>query len=362
MTLSNIEIEAKKQLTKEAYDYIARGSGDEVTMDANRNAFNKWTIRPRVLRDVNERNLETSLFGQTLKAPVLLAPIGVQRIAHPEGELATARAAASIGIPYIVSSASSYSMEEIAKEMGNHTRWFQLYCSTEDSVTESLVRRAEANGYSAIVITVDTPMLGVRKTDYLNNYSPLSEGHGCGNYLTDPAFCALLAKSPIEDKAAALQKQIDIIDQPSLNWDDLKKIRTYTTLPIVLKGILHPDDAQLALDYGVDGIIVSNHGGRQLDHCIASLDALQDIQKIIQGRIPVLIDSGIRNGTDIIKALALGANAVLLGRPYIYGLATGGQAGTEQVITDLLHELDVSMALTGMRSIGEIDDSILARN
>lgn len=362
MTQSNLETEAKNKIKKEAFDYIARGSGDEVTMEENRKAFNKWTIRPRVLRDVSKRNLEISLFGQTSKAPVLLAPIGVQRIAHPEGELASARAAASTGIPYIVSSASSYSMEEIAEEMGNHPRWFQLYCSTEDSVTESLAKRAEASGYSAIVITVDTPMLGVRKTDSLNNYSPLSEGHGCGNYLTDPAFCALLEKSPDEDKTAALQKQNDIIDQPSLNWEDLKKIRTYTTLPILLKGILHPADAQLALDYGVDGIIVSNHGGRQLDHCIASLDALPDIQKVIQGRIPVLLDSGIRNGTDIIKALALGANAVLLGRPYIYGLATGGQAGTEQVITDLLHELDVSMALTGMRSIEEIDDSILVRN
>ncbi|WP_186668191.1 alpha-hydroxy-acid oxidizing protein [Sporosarcina sp. BP05] len=362
MAQSYLEIEAGKKLSKEAFDYIARGSGEEVTMDANRKAFDKWTIRPRVLRNVSKRDFSVSLFGKTLKTPVFLAPIGVQRIAHPEGELASARAAASMGIPYIVSSVSSNSMEEIAEVMGNHLRWFQLYCSIEESVTESFVKRAEASGYSAIVITVDTPMLGIRKMDLLNNYSPLSGGYGCGNYITDPAFCNLLEKSPFEDKEAALQKQYDIIDQPNLNWLDLKKIRSYTTLPILLKGILHPDDAQLALDYGVDGIIVSNHGGRQLDQCIASLDALPEISEVIQGRIPILIDSGIRNGTDVVKALALGADCVLVGRPYIYGLATGGQDGVEKVLTHLLHEFDISMALAGICSIDEIEDSALVRN
>ena len=228
-------------------------------------------------------------------------------------------------------------------------------------MTESLVKRAEAYGYSAIVITVDTPMLGVRETDHINAYSPLSEGNGSGNYITDPAFCKLLDKSPDEDREAAYVKQIEIIDRPSLNWEDLRKIRSFTTLPILLKGILHPADAQLAMDYGVDGIIVSNHGGRQLDHCIASLDALKDISDVVKGRIPVLLDSGIRRGTDVLKALALGADAVLLGRPYIYGLADEGEEGVERVIAQVLHELDVSLALTGAKSIRELDESILVR-
>lgn len=356
---SNMEIKAREKLRKEAFDYIARGAGEEATMKANREAFNKWKIRPRVLQDVSKRDFSISLLGQKVQSPVLLAPIGVQRIAHPEGELASARVAAAMGIPFIVSSVSSYSMEEIAQQMGDQPRWFQLYCSLEESVTESLVKRADASGYSAIVITVDTPILGVRETDRVNAYSPLSEGNGSGNYITDPAFCKLLDKSPFDDREAAYLKQIEIIDRPSLNWEELRKIRSYSSLPILLKGILHPADAQLALDYGVDGIIVSNHGGRQLDHCIASLDALKEVSDVIKGRIPILLDSGIRRGTDILKALALGADAVLLGRPYIYGLATGGEEGVEQVIAELLHELDVSMALAGARTISELDGSIL---
>lgn len=356
-----LEEKARKILRKEAFDYIARGAGAEATMRANREVFNKWKIRPRVLRDVTERDFSISLFEQIIQSPVLLAPIGVQKIAHPEGELASASAAAAMNIPYIVSSASSYSMEEIALQMGDKPRWFQLYCSLEGSVTQSLVKRAEASGYSAIVITVDTPMLGVRETDHVNGYSPLNEGNGSGNYITDPAFHKLLDKLPIEDMEAAYSKQIEIIDRPSLNWKDLSEIRSYTTLPILLKGILHPSDAQLALDFGVDGIIVSNHGGRQLDHCISTLDALKDVIEVVNGRIPVLMDSGIRHGTDVLIALALGADAVLLGRPYIYGLAIAGKEGVERVITQLLHELDVSMALTGARSIRELDSSIIVQ-
>ena len=359
---SPLEAQAYEKLRKEAFDYIARGAGVEATMQENRHAFDKWKIRPRVLRDVSARDLSVSLFNQTMKTPILLAPIGVQRIAHPEGELASAKTAGALDIPYIVSSAASYSMEEIAQVMDNSTRWFQLYCSLEESVTESFVRRAEASGYSAIVITVDTPTLGIRETDRRNGYSPLAEGNGCGHYITDPAFCSLLEKSPAEDLKAALLKQREIIDRPSLNWDELKKIRSYTKLPILLKGILHPDDAQLALEYEVDGIIVSNHGGRQLDHCISSLDALPDICEIINGRIPILIDSGIRSGVDVFKAIALGADAVLLGRPYIYGLAVDGEAGVEQVIENILHELDVSMMIASVRSISEINSQLLVRS
>ena len=357
-----LESQAYEKMRREAFDYIARGAGVEATMQENRHAFDKWKIRPRVLRDVSKRDMSVSLFHQTMKTPILLAPIGVQRIAHPQGEIASAKAAGTLEVPYIVSSAASYSMEEIANVMGDNTRWFQLYCSLENCVTESLVKRAEANGYSAIVITVDTPTIGIREADLRNNYSPLAEGNGCGNYLSDPAFCSLLEKSPEEDLEAALQKQSEIIDRPSLNWGELEKIRSYTSLPILLKGILHPDDAKIALDHDVDGIIVSNHGGRQLDHCISSLDALPDICEVVNGRIPVLLDSGIRSGVDIFKAIALGADAVLLGRPYIYGLAVDGEAGVERVIENFLHELDVSMMIASVSSISEINSQLLVKS
>ncbi len=358
---SDLEAQAYEKIRKEAFDYIARGAGDEATMQENLSAFDKWKIRPRVLRDVSKRDLTTSLFGTTQKTPILLAPIGVQRIAHPNGELASAGAAKSLGVPFVISSVSSYSMDEIAEASGNNTRWFQLYCSPENSVTESLVKRAEQNGYSAIVITVDTPQLGIRKSDHSNNYSPLAEGNGCGNYLSDAAFCGLLEKSPSEDMEAALIKQSELMDRHTLDWDILSEIRSYTKLPILLKGILHPEDAQLALEYGVDGIVVSNHGGRQLDHCISSLDALPDICQVVNGRIPVLLDSGIRSGVDVFKAIALGADAVLLGRPYIYGLAVDGEAGAKRIIENILHELEVSMTLAGVRSLSEINAGLLIK-
>ncbi|MDW0110922.1 alpha-hydroxy-acid oxidizing protein [Sporosarcina aquimarina] len=356
---SLLERKAFERIRREAFDYIARGAGSEATMKENLGAFSKWKIRPRVLRNVAEIDLSTTLFNRKLSSPFLFAPIGVQRIAHPDGELASARVAKATDVPFVVSSAASYSMEEIASELEESTRWFQLYCSLEDTVTKSLVNRAEANGYSAIVITVDTPVLGIRETDAHNQYSPLEEGDGCGNYLNDPAFRALLARPPEADMKAALQKQIDIIDQPGLDWDELKKIRRMTKLPILLKGILHPEDAKLALEHNIDGIIVSNHGGRQLDHCIASLDALPDIAQVIQKRIPILLDSGIRTGVDVFKALALGADAVLLGRPFIYGLAVNGEAGVRQVIHKIRHELETSMALAGARTIQEINSDLL---
>lgn len=356
---SLLEKRAFEKMRREAFDYIARGAGSEATMQENLLAFSKWKIRPRVLRNVAQIDMTSTLFELKLPMPLFFAPIGVQRIAHPEGELATARAAEKVNVPLVVSSAASYSMEEIANESGNSSRWFQLYCSLEETVTKSLVERAEANGYSAIVITVDTPVLGIRESDARNQYSPLEEGHGCGNYLNDPAFLSLLDHSPEEDRKAALQKQMDIIDRPGLDWDELKKVREMTSLPILLKGILHPEDAKLALENNMYGIIVSNHGGRQLDHCISSLDALQDIKQIVGGRIPILLDSGIRTGVDVFKALALGADAVLLGRPLIYGLAVDGEDGILHVVHKILHELEISMALAGVRTIQEINSDLL---
>ncbi|WLD93827.1 alpha-hydroxy-acid oxidizing protein [Alkalihalobacillus sp. AL-G] len=351
---------AENILQKEAFEYIARGSGEEATLRSNRKAFNNWQISHRVLRNVSNRELSISLFGKRISSPLLLAPIGVQTIAHPEGELASARAAADMDIPFITSTAATYSMEEIANEMGDSPRWFQLYNSNNDRVTESMVKRAEACGYSAIVVTVDTPVLGHREFDLQNSYSPLKEGKGNGNYISDPAFCEMLEKSPRKDMKAAIQKQMELFENPSLTWEDIEKIRKYSKLPILLKGIVDPEDAKIALNY-VDGLIVSNHGGRQLDHGIASLDALEKICQVIQGEIPVLFDSGIRRGTDVLKAIALGASAVLLGRPFMYGLATGGEAGVKRVIQQIQKELDVSMALSGVRSINEIDSSLLVR-
>ncbi len=250
-------------------------------------------------------------------------------------------------------------MEAIAEQLGESTRWFQLYCSLEDNVTKSLVQRAETNGYTAIVITVDTPKLGLREADASNDYSPLEEGEGCGNYITDPAFRALLEQTPEADMKAALQKQADIIDQPGLDWDLLKKVRQMTSLPIVLKGILHPQDAKLAIENNISGIIVSNHGGRQLDQCVAALDALPDIKKIVGNGIPILLDSGVRTGIDVFKALALGADAVMIGRPLIYGLVTDGEEGVKQVVQKILLELENTMALAGVLNIQEINSDFI---
>ncbi|MET3696891.1 isopentenyl diphosphate isomerase/L-lactate dehydrogenase-like FMN-dependent dehydrogenase [Bacillus oleivorans] len=352
---------AKEILNKEVFDYIARGSGEEATMKANQEAFNQWKIVPRILRDVSKRDTSISLFGYKMKSPILLAPVGVQIIAHPDGELATARAAAKMRIPLITSSASTFSMEEIAQEMGDSPRWFQLFLSNQDRITKSMVKRAEASGYTAIVVTVDMPVLGFRECDITHGYSPIDEGKGIGNYLSDPAFCKLLEKSPQEDMMAAIKKQGELLENPTLKWEDVRKLRKYTKLPILLKGIVHPDDAKLAIQYKADGIIVSNHGGRQLDHAIASLDALEQVCQVVQGKIPVLFDSGIRRGTDIIKAIALGATAVLIGRPYIYGLVAAGEEGVIKVMKQILKELDISMALAGLSSMAEINKSILVR-
>lgn len=356
---SVMERKAYEKIPKKAFDYIARGAGTEATMKDNLLAFSKLKIRPRVLRTVSKIDMTIMMFNQELSSPLLFAPIGVQRIAHPEGELASARAARDSDIPIVVSSASSYSMEAIAEQLGESTRWFQLYCSLEDTVTKSLVQRAETNGYTAIVITVDTPKLGLREADASNDYSPLEEGEGCGNYITDPAFRALLEQTPEADMKAALQKQADIIDQPGLDWDLLKKVRQMTSLPIVLKGILHPQDAKLAIENNINGIIVSNHGGRQLDQCVAALDALPDIKKIVGNGIPILLDSGVRTGIDVFKALALGADAVMIGRPLIYGLVTDGEEGVKQVVQKILHELENTMALAGVRNIQEINSDFI---
>jgi lactate 2-monooxygenase len=354
------EARAKEKLPAPQFYYIAGGAGAGDTMRANRAAFDRWRIVPRMLRDVTERQLGITLFGQQIPYPVLLAPIGVQSIIHPDGESGAGRAAASLGIPFIASTASTHPLERIAEACGDGPRWYQLYWSKDPDVTRSLIQRAERAGYSALVVTLDTPMMAWRERDLEHTYLPFLLGEGIGNYLTDPAFRAKLSKPPEEDPAGAIALWTTLFGNPGLTWSDLTWLRQQTRLPILLKGILHPDDALLALHHGVDGLIVSNHGGRQVDGAIAALDALVDIVRVVQGRIPVLMDSGIRRGADIVKALALGATAVLIGRPYAYGLAVAGEAGVRRVLRNLLAEFDLTMALSGRRSIAELDPSVLA--
>ncbi|WP_078378806.1 alpha-hydroxy-acid oxidizing protein [Sutcliffiella halmapala] len=369
--LSNIEMPysyslleklASESIEINPFTYVNSGAGGELTLRANENAFENWSIVPTVLNDVSARDSAVTVLGTVFPSAFGLAPVGVQGIFHSEGELASARAAASLGVPYIASTLSTFSLEEIAKVSGDSPKWFQLYWSKDIEITLSMVDRAEAAGYSAIVITVDTALLGNRERDLNNNYSPFMLGKGSANYLHDPVFQSRLATATHKDESATIKKIIDIMFTPSLSWDDLRTIKSHTSLPILIKGILHEDDARKALHYGVDGIIVSNHGGRQLDGCIASLEALPNVADAIQGEIPILMDSGIRRGADVIKAKALGATAVLIGRPYIYGLAIAGEKGVSHVLNSLNKDIDISLALTGKTSMEMVNRSILRRN
>jgi lactate 2-monooxygenase len=313
-----------------------------------------------MLRDVATRDLTVTVAGTELPAPVLLAPIGVQSIVHADGELATSRAAAALGLPMVVSSASAHTMEEVAEAGGEAPRWYQLYWPNDPGLAESLVTRAEAAGYAAIVVTVDTFIPGWKPRDLQQAWLPFLEGVGNANYLQDPVFRSQLARPPEEDLAAAIGHYLGVYVNPSLTWDDLAWLRERTSLPILLKGILHPGDAREAARRGVDGIVVSNHGGRQVDGAIAALDALPGVAEAAGDDLAVLFDSGVRSGADVLKALALGADAVLLGRPYIWGLALDGQGGVETVLRMLLAELDLTLALSGYASLAELDRSALA--
>jgi L-lactate dehydrogenase (cytochrome) len=341
--------------------YVWAGAGTEDTMRANLDAFRRWRIVPRMLRDVSERSLETTVLGTAMPAPVLLAPIGVQAIVHDEGELATARAAASVGLPVIASSAAAHTMEETAEQNGEGSRWFQLYWPNDRELCESFVRRAEAAGYAALVVTLDTFVPGWKPRDLQEAWLPFLEGVGNANYLQDPVFRAALDETPEANLGAAIGHYLGIYVNPALTWDDLEWLRGVTELPILLKGILHPDDAREAVRRDVQGVIVSNHGGRQVDGAVASLDALPGVVDAVGDEAAVLLDSGIRSGADVFKALALGADAVLLGRPYLWGLALGGQAGVEAVLRRLLAEFDLTMALSGCARLGDLGPDALVR-
>jgi lactate 2-monooxygenase len=383
---ARLEQLAQSSMSAEAFAFVAGGAGDEETMRANRRAFDRVAIVPRMLRDVSSRDTSVELFGRRLPAPVLLAPIGVLELAHRDADLAAGRAAASVGVPAIFSSQASVPMETVATAMGDAPRWFQLYWSTRDELVESFVTRAERCGCEAIVITLDTTLLGWRTRDLELAYLPFLRGLGLAQYTSDPVFCEIVrqrGRGPSSQRPtlaglrtlrelrrnvreleprAAVQAFTEIYSRPSLRWEDLLRIRDLTSLPVLLKGILHPDDARRAVETGFDGLIVSNHGGRQLDGAVATLDALPPIVEVVGNRIPVLLDSGIRSGSDVLKALALGASAVLLGRPYVYGLAVAGEAGVREVLLNLLADFDLALGLSGATAVSDLEEATLTRS
>jgi len=357
-----LERDAYRLLAAGPRGYIKGGAGLGETMRANRDAFEHWRIVPRMLRDVSQRTLARELLGTPLPAPVLLAPIGVQTLAHPEGELAAVRAAAEVGVPFVTSTAGSHTLEDIAQAAGELPCWYQLYWPRDRELARSFVQRAQAAGYRAIVLTLDTWMLGWRPADLTNGFLPFLWGEGNCNYLQDPVFRAALPAPPEENMQAAIGHWAWQFANPAITWGDLEFLHEITDLPLVLKGILHPDDARLAVEHGAQGVIVSNHGGRQVDGAIGALDALPGVVDAVDGRCEVLFDSGIRSGADALKALALGASAVLLGRPYIWGLALGGQTGVVEVLRSFLGDLDLAMALSGYAAIDEVGRDALARS
>lgn len=353
------EERARKVLSDEAYWYVAGAAGGGDTMRANRDAFFRWRIRPRMLTDVTERDISVEMFSRRFPVPVLLAPLGVQGILHAEGEAAPARAAAAVGVPLILSNVSSITLEEVAAAMGDSPHWFQLYPGRNRDVMLSAIERAEAAGYSAIVVTLDTKMLGWREADLKGGYLPFLKGQGIANYLSDPAFRALLPRTPEEDPRAAILLFLSLFGNPAMSWSDIEWIRSKTRLPLLLKGILDPDDARMAIDKGADGVIVSNHGGRQVDGAVAALDALPGVVDAVGADVAVLMDSGVRRGADVMKAIALGARAVLVGRPYAYALAAGGEDAVRHYLRCLIADVDINLALSGRKSLSELDRSAL---
>jgi len=389
-----LEAAARQRLSPQAYAYVAGGAGREDTMSANRAAFGKWSIVPRMLADVAGRDISCSLFGRPLAWPLVLCPVGVLELAHPDADLAVARAARAAGVPMIFSNQASCNMEACAAVMGDSPRWFQLYWSRSNELAASLVSRAERCGCEAIVITLDTPLLGWRIRDLELGYLPFLEGRGLAQYFSDPVFQRLIddpgefaedaeppkvtpralklyldlcrrfpgpllqnlrSRRPLE----AVRRFMRVYTRLDMTFEKLAFLRERTKLPLLLKGILHPDDARQALEAGIDGIIVSNHGGRQVDGALAALEALPKVVEAVGGRVPVIFDSGIRGGADIFKALCLGATAVGLGRPYVWGLALGGQGGVEEVLGNLRADFELSLSLSGCRSLADLSSARL---
>lgn len=391
---------ARKALSTEAFAYIAGGAGAERTMTANRDAFRRWQVWPRPLRDVAQRDLGVDFLGTRRPTPLLLAPLGVMEMAHADADLAVARAAAALGVPYTLSNQASFPMEQVVDAAPGGSRLFQLYWSASDDLNRSLLARAEASGCEAIVVTLDTHLLGWRTRDLDLAYLPFTRGMGIAQYTSDPVFQQLVREraaapkgdapavkvtpkavaaaltiarkgAPLTDGGslrdnlrsplprAAVETFLDVFSTPALTWGDLAKAREWTSLPIILKGIVHPDDAQAALDAGVDGIWISNHGGRQIDQSVPTLDVLPEIAERVAGRVPIVFDSGVRGGADAVIALALGATVVALGRPYAYGLGIAGETGVREVVRNVLAELDITLGLAGLTAVDQLDRDTL---
>lgn len=351
---------AEQCLDAKAAGYLLGNAGAEDTAAANRDAFACWRIRPRVLRDVSRRDWSCRIGDCPLTWPVLLAPVGAQGILHPAGERATAEAAAAADTPFILSTVSSATLEDVAALLPARLRWFQLYCGRDWEVMASLVARAERQDYQALVVTVDTPMLGWRPRDLQNAYLPFLEGQGLANYWTDPAFRAKLGGDPAEQPERAVELFLATFVNPAFTWHDLTRLVHLTRLPVLVKGLTHPDDARDAVRAGARGIVVSTHGGRQLDGAVPALQALPAVVAAVGDRVPVLFDSGIRHGADVVKALALGARAVLWGRPYAAALAVAGAAGVQQSLLDLRAEMDLTLAMAGVTRLDEVGPAMLA--
>jgi lactate 2-monooxygenase len=399
---------ARRAMSKDAWAYVAGGAGTGATMRANREAFDRWCLVPRVLRDVATRDLSVELLGRRLPAPLLVAPIGAAGLVRRGADVAIGRAAAATGLPYILSSQGSSPMEVTAAAMGEAPRWFQLYWSSDEALVDSFLQRAEAIGAEAVVVTLDTTMLGWRPRDLDRGSLPFARGIGIAQYTSDPRFRQLVddhverhAHAPRAGDAAtrprptpgalrtlasmarelpggfadnlrspwtraAVETFLAIYSTPSLSWDDLATLRGRTRLPVLLKGVLHPDDARRAADLGVDGLLVSNHGGRQVDGAVGALDALVDVVAALRASghagMPVLLDSGVRSGADVVKALALGATAVTVGRPHVYGLAVDGEAGVRTVLENLVAEVDLTLGLCGVASVADLGPEALGRS
>jgi lactate 2-monooxygenase len=379
--LTGLEAAAREQLPAPAYGYIAGGAGSSDTVRENAAALRRWRIVPRMLTDVSAPSYASTVLGTELAVPMLLAPVGVLRIAHPDGEAAVARAAAACGVPMILSTASSTPMEEVAAANGDGQRWYQLYWPKDRAVAASFLARAKAAGFSVLMVTLDTRMLAWRPRDLDQAYLPFLRGIGIQNYLTDPAFQAGLAEqleaagdaaggnaasqgpASAADQDAAILRWSQMFGDPSLTWDDLPFLREHWEGPIVLKGIQSAADARRAVDGGADGIVVSNHGGRQVDGAVGALDTLPGIAAAVGAQTTVLFDSGIRGGADMLKALALGARAVLIGRPYAYGLGLAGEDGVRHVLRALRNEFELTMRLSGHARLDDLGpDSLLRRD
>ena len=350
VSIDDYEAMARERLPRSAFDYYAGGSGEEWTLRENREAFHRWVLRPRVLVDVSERDISTTVLGTSVAFPILVAPTAMQRMAEREGELATARACADAGTVMVLSTVASATIEEVAAAAPEAPRWFQLYVHRDRGLTQDLVERAVAAGYSGLVLTVDTPVLGIRDRDSRNRFAS-PPGVGLSN-----VGARFLPE--VEPGDSGLAAYVRTMQDPSVTWEDVEWLRSLCDLPLVLKGVLTAEDAAIAAEVEVDGIAVSNHGGRQLDGTIAALDALPEVVDA-SGPCEVYLDGGVRRGSDVLKALALGANAVMVGRPVLWGLAAGGEDGVRRVLRLLAQDLDVAMAIAGCRTIGDISADLV---